>query len=148
MWSYLCLKSREGSYRPSIVQVFLLYPKRNDSETFKSITAKNFIHSVPVIVSKNVLINCFDKCFLFYVITGRHCFYKSLLIPWGLFNRHVLALLETSNLLSHDKTAILSSMLIPTWKVPKSSFRISYFLNFLYHFYLRCSTFSLQIKCL
>ena len=127
----------------SIVQVFLLYPKRNDSQTFKSITAKNFIHSVCVIVSKNVLINCFDKCFLFYVITGRHCFYKSLLIPWGLFNRHVLALLETSNLLrphdktavlSHNKTAMLSSMLIPTWKVPKSSFRISYFLNFQHYF--------------
>ena len=96
---------------------------------------KFYSQYVCLIVSKNVFINCFDKCFLFYVITGRHCFYKSLLIPWGLFNRHVLALLETSNLLRpHDKTAILSSMLIPTWKVPKSSFRISYFLNFLYYF--------------
>ena len=39
---------------------------------------------------------CFDKCFS-HVITGRHiAFCKSLLLPWGLFNRRVLKLFEIS----------------------------------------------------
>ena len=53
---------------------------------------------------KELLLQCvyycydvFDKYFLFHVITVKHCFYGSFSIPWGLFNRHVLALFETSD---------------------------------------------------
>ena len=60
--------------------------KETNPKTSKVATAKTFFSSVYVIVA-----TCFNKCFLFHEITGRHCFYTTLLIPWGLFNRHVLA---------------------------------------------------------
>ena len=52
-------------------------------------TVKKFLYSVYVIDTTN-----FNKCFLFHVVTRRHCF---LLIPWGLSNRHVLVFFETSD---------------------------------------------------
>ena len=51
----------------SIPRVFLLYLKRNDPQTFKSGSWK--FSSVYVVGT-----TCFDECFLFYVITGRHYF--------------------------------------------------------------------------
>ena len=66
--------------------------KETTAKPSKLATAQNFFSSVYFIVTA-----CFHKCFLFHVITGRHCFYKSLLISWGFFNRHVLALFEASN---------------------------------------------------
>ena len=53
----------------SIPHVFLLCLKRNDPQAFKSGSCKNPFSSVHVIGT-----TCFDKCFLFYVVTGRHCF--------------------------------------------------------------------------
>ena len=51
-------------------KLFLLFLKRNNSQTFKSIaTAKNLFSSVYVIGTA-----CFDKLFLFHVTTGRQYF--------------------------------------------------------------------------
>ena len=38
---------------------------------------------------------CFDECFLFHVITGRHHFLKIYLYPKVWCNHHVAAFLET-----------------------------------------------------
>ena len=79
---------------------------------------------------------CFDKCFLFYVITGRHCFYKTLLRPWGQppcscapwnmsFERSpYFFYLHNKNAYQNANTKMKSS---------KLSSRVSY-LNFLYYF--------------
>ena len=92
------MKCKEESYRPSMLQVFLLCLKIATPKPSKVATAKNFFSSVYVLV-----MTCFDKCFFFlHVITERHCFYKSLLIPLGLFNCHVVVLLEARNLKEVD----------------------------------------------
>ena len=53
----------------SISRVFLLYLKRIDPQTFKSTSCKYPFSSVYVIAT-----TCFGERFLFYMITGSHCF--------------------------------------------------------------------------
>ena len=74
----------------SILQDFLLCLRRNEfQQAFKTSNGENIFSSVYVIDT-----TCFGKSLLFQDIF----FYKRFLIPWGLFNRHVLALFETSDL--------------------------------------------------
>ena len=61
--------------------------KETSPKPWKVPTAKVSFSSVYVKVTI-----CFDNGFLFHVTTRRHCFYKSLLIPWGLFSHNVRAL--------------------------------------------------------
>ena len=84
----------------------------------KLLTTKYFFSSVYFIVT-----TCFDKCFLFHVITRRHIvFHKSLPIYWGLFNRHAFAIFETSPYFIsdlHNK----STVVIPKMKSSKMKFQ-------------------------
>ena len=66
IWSYFHWKFKEESCRPSILQMFLLFQK-NDPQTFTCCDCKKRLQCVIVTTS-------FDKCFLFHVVTGRHCF--------------------------------------------------------------------------
>ena len=109
----------------SILQVLLLFLKRKDSQTFKSLAtflAKTLLPSVYFIVT-----TCFDKCFLLYVITGRHSFLYvySLQLPEVLFNHHALAVFEISIL----KVRILSftSKIIPKFQNEPLSYRPNYY---------------------
>ena len=48
---------------------FYSFKKETTPKLLKEATAKNVFSSVYVVVT-----SCFEKCFLFHVITGRHCF--------------------------------------------------------------------------
>ena len=54
--------------------------KERTHKPLKIAAGKNIFSSVYVID-----ITCFGECFLFHVITGKHCFYKSFSLTWGLF---------------------------------------------------------------
>ena len=58
----------------SKLQSFSFCLKRNVSQTFKISSCKK----VYIIYT-----TCFDECFLFHVITGRHYFYTNLVLPRG-----------------------------------------------------------------
>ena len=88
----------------SILRVPLLYLKGNDTQTFKSGSCKNVFSSVSKIlyrVPKDILYNifeylwislfCFDKYFLFHVITGRYCFSWKFIVALRFFKRQVAA---------------------------------------------------------
>ena len=62
--------------------IFLLCLKRNNPQTEAS-AAKILFFSVYIIGT-----TCFDECYLFYVITGKHYF------SWACFNPHVVAFFE------------------------------------------------------
>ena len=64
--------------KQNTLQVLLLRPNRNDSQTFESSSCKE----------------TFDKCFLFHVITEKQLFVKVPLL-WDFFNRHNIAFLES-----------------------------------------------------
>ena len=66
----------QTKYTPSF---FPLFKKEATPKPSNVATAKNIFSSVYILVT-----TCFDKCFLFHVITGRRYFYKSLLMLWGL----------------------------------------------------------------
>ena len=76
----------------SILPTFLLCLKRNILQTLKSSSFKKVFPSVYIMDT-----TCFDGCFLFRVITGRHsffirtCFYQDVSC-----NRHVAAFFERS----------------------------------------------------
>ena len=53
----------------SIPHAFSLCLKRNNPQTLKVAAAKTLFSSVYVIGT-----TCYDECFLFSLITGRHCF--------------------------------------------------------------------------
>ena len=57
----------------------LIILKRNVSRTFKSSSCKKSFPSINIINT-----TCFDECFLFLVITGRHYCYTNLLLNRGL----------------------------------------------------------------
>ena len=63
-------------------------------EPSKVAPAKNFfIFSIVYVID----ITCFDKCFLFHVINGRHCFFVKIYhYPKSFLNLHIVAFLETS----------------------------------------------------
>ena len=96
IWSYILWRSKEDSHRLSTVYYKFCCSVWTETtqKTVEVTTAKNFFSSVYVTVT-----TCFDKCFWFHVITGRYCFLnKSLAITLNFFNRHVLAVLEMSDL--------------------------------------------------
>ena len=98
----------------------------------KVATAKKIFSIVFVIVTTN-----FDKCFHSMWQLEDIVFNKSLSIPPGLFNCHVLALFETNDLKEVRFFFYLrnkSTMLIAKWKVQKWNSRKSYLLNILYSF--------------
>ena len=72
---------------------FYSFWKETTPKPSKVATAKNFFSSLYVIVT-----TCFDKMFFISCDNWKTLFYKSLLISWGLFNCHVLALFEASDL--------------------------------------------------
>ena len=145
-WPYLLPKSKEESYRPSILQDFLLLEENNSETAAKVAAAKKVFSSVCSIVT-----SCFDKRFSVYVITGRHCFfYERLLMP---SIATYLCSFEQVIRKKSDFTFHLqnnSTILIPKWKVPeqisKKSSRISYFLSFCTPFNFWCSTFLFKWK--
>ena len=57
-----------------------LSEKKTVQKPSNEAAATNFFSSVYVIG-----ITCSHECFLFYVITGRHYYYKSLSLLWGFF---------------------------------------------------------------
>ena len=59
----------------SILPTSLLCPKRNISRTLKSSSCKKSLPSVYIMDA-----TCFDECFLFRVITGRHSFLHKLIV--------------------------------------------------------------------
>ena len=65
---HLVLSSLEIQRRVQVYYIFLLFLKRDDSQTFKSINCKNFSSSV--CYCYNLL-----RCFLFHMITGRYRFF-------------------------------------------------------------------------
>ena len=67
-WSFLW-KFKEQSCRTSYEFFYFIW-KETTYKPSKSATGKNVLSSVNVIMT-----TCFDKCFLFHVITGRHCFF-------------------------------------------------------------------------
>ena len=70
---YLLWKFKEDSSDHSILQVFVLCLKRNDTQTCKSSYCKKSCLQYYFIDTA-----CFDKCILCHVMTGRHVFYKIL----------------------------------------------------------------------
>ena len=96
--------TRTGNY---ILRIFLLCEKRNDLQTFTKPAAKPF-SSVYVVGT-----TCFDECFLFYVITGRH--YFSLKINFSLrdfFKGYVTAFFEGSVLKEVRILCVISTITI------------------------------------
>ena len=79
MWSSLGIQRRviQTNYTTRFLYSVWLETTHKPSNVA---TAKNFFSSMYVIVT-----NCFDKHFLFHVITGRHCFHQSLSLFWGSF---------------------------------------------------------------
>ena len=69
----------------SILQVFLLCLKRNDSQTFKSNNCTKNVCSV-------CMLTFFNKCFLLHVISGRHCFLQKSNVTMRIFSITVLLL--------------------------------------------------------
>ena len=63
-----CRNAKKTRTDQSIPLVFLLCLERNDPQTFKNGNCKDFFLQC-VCYCYNLL-----RCFLFYVITGRHCF--------------------------------------------------------------------------
>ena len=59
----------------SILQTFLLCQKRNVYKPLKVAAAKKSFASVYIIDT-----TCFDECFLFHTITGRHNFFYKFLV--------------------------------------------------------------------
>ena len=71
------LKIRRRLIQTKYTASFFTVWKETTRKPSKLATAKNIFSSVYVIVT-----TCFNKCFLFHAIIGRHNFYKGLL-PWG-----------------------------------------------------------------
>ena len=81
------IKVKQDSYRPKYTSSFLICPNQNESQTFKS---SRFFFSVYAIDT-----TCFDKCFLFHLITGRRYFSKSLSLLWNICNLHIVVFFES-----------------------------------------------------
>ena len=60
---------REDSYNLKCKTSFFTQSEKNNSRPSKAVTARNFNSSDYVIDATSL-----DKCFLFHVITGGHCF--------------------------------------------------------------------------
>ena len=83
--SSLRWKFKEESYRPKYTtSSFTLSEKKSlpNLQELSNFFSKTLLSSVYFTVT-----TCFDKCFLLYVITGRHSFLYvySLQLPWGSF---------------------------------------------------------------
>ena len=90
-------------------------------------------------------ITCFNECFLLYVITGRHCFLKSLLLPLSSFLLF-LPFYEASDL---KEVCILFFIATKQYnintKFPKSNFC---FLNYYYFLMLHVFLYKLNFLTL
>ena len=93
IWSSFLWKSEEDSHRPKYTTSVFLCLKRNDSQTFKKSNCKK--HFLQCVFYWNNSLRYFS----FHVIAGKHgFFFKVSRYPESLFNRHVLAFFETSDL--------------------------------------------------
>ena len=98
--SLLLQKSKEDTYRPTYIQVFLLCLKSNDTKTMKCSSWKNFFSSAYVTGA-----TCFDK--LPWMFFNPFDLIKVCCYPVSFFNHHVLAFWETSVL---KKVSILHDL--------------------------------------
>ena len=91
----------------NIYLVFFCLEMQKDSQTFKSCSCKKFFPSVYVIGA-----TCFNECFLLHVIIETPHFYKSLLLPCGFFNRHVVAFFAVSALKEVCILSVISTITV------------------------------------
>ena len=114
-------KFEDDSYSQSILHIFLLCLKRNDSNTFKISNRKKTLFSSVY----NIVTTCFDKSFFIWCDNWHR-------YPEVLCNRHVLALFEARHSKEVRTLFFISKsfVLIPKWKVPKWSSGMSYLLHF------------------
>ena len=91
--SSLFYKSKRRLVQTKVYFKFLICPNLNDSQTFKGRSFnKTFLQCV--FYRCNAI--CFNKCFLFHVITGYVIFSKSLSLLWNFFSRYIVIFFETS----------------------------------------------------
>ena len=95
----------------SISRVFLLYLKRIDPQTFKRSSCKNSFFQC-ICYCYNLL----RWMFLFFMITGRHCFSCSLSLLWDFLKRHVAAFFEASVLKEVRILCVISTITIPKFQ--------------------------------
>ena len=69
------IKAKKTRTDQNTLQVLLLCLNRNESQTFKRSSCKNFFLECDVIDA-----TCFDECFLSHIISGNVLFSKSLLL--------------------------------------------------------------------
>ena len=99
--------------------------KETTHKPLKRAAAKNPFTSGYVIGA-----TCFDECFLFYVITGRHYFSWKFIITLRLLKRHLIAFFEASILKEVRILCVISTITI--WR---SKVKLIKLLNFRNSFY-------------
>ena len=86
---YLFWKCEEESYKVYYKIFYCVWKETSFKKPSKLATAKTFSPVCMLLIQLASVKVYYSKTFFFY---------KRFLIPWGLFNRHVLALFETSDL--------------------------------------------------
>ena len=81
--------------------------KETTQKPLKVAAAKTLFSSEHVIGT-----TCFDKYFLFYVVTGRHCFSWKFIVTLRLLKRHVAAFFEASVLKEVHILCVISTITI------------------------------------
>ena len=102
-----CRNAKKTCTDPSIPLVFLLYWKERTFKPLKVAAAKTLFSSVYAIDT-----NCFDECFLFFVIAGRHYFSWKFIVTVRLLNCHVAAFFEASVLKKVHILCVISKITI------------------------------------